>query len=90
MTAATTNASAATIRPDPDPDPDPDPTPFSPPAVLEEEEEEEEECVSALQLVGGQFGSENIKYRCILGRATRLTDVLTVPDYGCEEEEVFQ
>lgn len=46
----------------PDPGSDAGPAPVAPPPVLEEEEEEveeeeeevEEECVSALQLVGGQ------------------------------------
>lgn len=59
--------------------------------MLEEEEEVEveEECVSALRLVGGEVCSENINYSCIQGRASSLIDVLTVPDYGCEEEEVF-
>lgn len=40
----------------PAPEPDQSSAPSAPPTVVEEEEEEEEveECVSALQLVGGQ------------------------------------
>lgn len=83
----TTQALAATVTPDPDPSPAP--AAVSPPTVLEEEEEVEEECVSALQLVGGEVWSENINYSCIQSRAVSLIDVWTVPDYGCEEEEVF-
>lgn len=48
MTTAPTQAPTATTTTDPEPAPVPE----------EEEEEEVEECVSALQLVGGQFSSE--------------------------------
>lgn len=57
MTTDTTTEEAA-AEGTPDPEPYTNPTPAAPPTVLEEEEEEEdeveEECVSALQLVGGQ------------------------------------
>lgn len=72
--------------------PGPGSTPVTPPTALEDEEEEEEveeeECVSALQLVGGQCG---LLFWNTFGKCDWLIDrsIDFLPDYGCDEEEVF-